>query len=648
MITHSMPRMLLFALLGLLLGGCQQSGSNNGDAPQNPGQTPAASRVELSVSVVGSGSVTSTPAGITCGAQCSAAFDAGSVVTLSAAPASGFTFVGWGGACAGSGACEVTLSAGQRVSAQFNAVTPTPPTPTPNPSGFVTPIGIPTPDFGITEQAPTVPVPWDATHTTSAGRQFIYVCPSCANSTDTGNPFGYPAQPRMTVPSPIAAGSVVEVHGVIASNASFVAQGTAINPVFVRGASYAARPSFTVNMSVQGTYVILENVAWGPADANDSDFGVYVPEGASHVVLRHCEAHGNAQRAGGIGVGTWSYVGSQSASNIVVWDCLVHDHGTVQAGIDTDAHGVTLSGSVDHFWLLDSELDHNAGDGIQVEAQHGRTMQIHHVYLGRNRSHDNKQSGMWVKHATDVVISQNEIYNHRTIDEFSTGQCTGFQYNPERIWFLYNRLHDCDIGIFVASDDGPGEGTDSYFIGNVIYHIHATDPANLYSAGAFSIRGSVNRVLLNNAVYDVDGALYIPPNGGQYDVTNNIFSGRTSTTTYDIAIEGGTDAQNVVLQNNVIYNAAGPRISWGGTPYTALSAFQTVTGKCNGCLATDPRFVNAPAGNLSVDSKSPAVDAGALHPAYAAFQARYGPSIAIDPAGTTRPIRNWDIGAYEQ
>ena len=58
----------------------------------------------------GSGTVTSSPAGILCGAACLASYVHGTVVTLTATPAAGSVFAGWTGACTGTGACW--LSAG--------------------------------------------------------------------------------------------------------------------------------------------------------------------------------------------------------------------------------------------------------------------------------------------------------------------------------------------------------------------------------------------------------------------------------------------------------------------------------------------------------------------------------------------------------
>ena len=73
----------------------------------------------------GTGTVTSTPAGINCGATCSFGFTSGTVVTLTAAPGVGQNFTGWtGGGCSGVGTCVVTLNAATTVTATFTDTTP--------------------------------------------------------------------------------------------------------------------------------------------------------------------------------------------------------------------------------------------------------------------------------------------------------------------------------------------------------------------------------------------------------------------------------------------------------------------------------------------------------------------------------------------
>jgi len=79
----------------------------------------------LNVTLAGNGTVTSSPAGISCPSiNCSANFASGTTVTLTATAAAGATFAGWSGAaCSGTGTCSVNMTAAQSVTATFNLVT---------------------------------------------------------------------------------------------------------------------------------------------------------------------------------------------------------------------------------------------------------------------------------------------------------------------------------------------------------------------------------------------------------------------------------------------------------------------------------------------------------------------------------------------
>jgi hypothetical protein len=66
---------------------------------------------------IANGTVTSSPAGINCGSTCSASFDSGTLVTLTATPATGSTFGGWAGRGCSSGA--VTMTAAKTCTATF-------------------------------------------------------------------------------------------------------------------------------------------------------------------------------------------------------------------------------------------------------------------------------------------------------------------------------------------------------------------------------------------------------------------------------------------------------------------------------------------------------------------------------------------------
>src|SRR5205807_5766846 len=67
----------------------------------------------------GHGTVTSSPAGIDCGATCAHQYAHGTAVTLTQSPGVDSTFTGWSGACSGTGACTVTMDQSHQVTATY-------------------------------------------------------------------------------------------------------------------------------------------------------------------------------------------------------------------------------------------------------------------------------------------------------------------------------------------------------------------------------------------------------------------------------------------------------------------------------------------------------------------------------------------------
>jgi Divergent InlB B-repeat domain/Putative Ig domain len=118
-------------------GGCTGTGScsvqiNNNmtvtaafsTSAEPPPPPPSSGAFTLTVTKVqngGTGNVTSTPAGIDCGATCTASFSSGTSITLVASPSTG-RFASWtGGPCAGSTnpSCRFTLGANTTATASF-------------------------------------------------------------------------------------------------------------------------------------------------------------------------------------------------------------------------------------------------------------------------------------------------------------------------------------------------------------------------------------------------------------------------------------------------------------------------------------------------------------------------------------------------
>ena len=119
--TYVLKIFILSLITAISLSSCSKgtnSYSTNNTTPPLP------TSYTLNIATSGGGTVTSLPAGINCGANCSASFNPDTGVTLTAASSSGFTFTGWSGDCTGTGTCTTTMSAARSVTAAFSQ-TPT-------------------------------------------------------------------------------------------------------------------------------------------------------------------------------------------------------------------------------------------------------------------------------------------------------------------------------------------------------------------------------------------------------------------------------------------------------------------------------------------------------------------------------------------
>jgi hypothetical protein len=110
------------------LGNFRAAGPDNGGDLCDAGavelqETPTLFTLDVTVDGSGTGTVTSTPAGIDCPGACSADFPEDETVTLDAQAEPGDNFTGWSGACTGTGPCQVTMDQAGAVTATFTGPT---------------------------------------------------------------------------------------------------------------------------------------------------------------------------------------------------------------------------------------------------------------------------------------------------------------------------------------------------------------------------------------------------------------------------------------------------------------------------------------------------------------------------------------------
>jgi Right handed beta helix region len=497
-------------------------------------------------------------------------------------------------------------------------------------AAWTPPIGIPMPPFGINEVAPSPPASW-----TADVPGFYFVREGGKNS---GN--GFPGNPRGSIPLSLNAGSVVIVAGTYNGNHNspneITANGTAASPVYIQGECCGIKTIFTQKWIVKGSYYIVENVkgVW----ANSSGNGKVQLQG-HHGVLRHTDLGGDT----GNGIGGVL----PSGSYLVLWDNFIHDAGDVHANFDQDNICISLGADNDHIWILENELARCSGDGVMTNARDiEKQPTLHHIYIGRNISHDHKQAGFATKQAVDVIISQNTAYNARPGNS-SPGTAISSQYGTDHIWILYNHIYNAESGIRVESTSGLGTGTKVFVIGNVIHDITDSpgraDPNNAHWSGAIVLRALLEHYVLNNTLWNYQAGIMIAADGGAR-IENNIFGARNASLGRDVYIDLKDVANATTIRNN-LFDPKSVRIQWGDS---TVFTFASATGKGPGGIQADPQFVNVAEKNFQLTSSSPAINAGILADVYATFLNRYGIDISKDAQGVPRPQGGaFDIGAYE-
>jgi hypothetical protein len=505
-------------------------------------------------------------------------------------------------------------------------------------------IGIPKPEFGLTEEAPPVPDPWT---TETPGFYFIEKSGTGASDSRT---YGHPGAPRATIPLSLPAGSVVEVHGpYVYSHASpriIVAKGTLEKPVFIRGFDSNVGRQF----QIRGTYYIVENLMWSLAPSSDAKppcFKVLSP--TNWGVLRNSKLGGNLT-GGGIHVGSSSALGGE-VMNVVLVANEIHDSGDVASPEDQDIHSVAIGWKVSNVWLLDNEIHDSSGSGTQVNAGNATAQPLtHHIYLGRNHVYRTRQAGLFAKQSVDVIVSENKI--HDIINtSWSPSKGLGFQYAPDRLWFLFNEVYNCTYGIYSGSDSGMGTGRSSYMIGNVIHDIHhlgtTYNASSAWAQAGIMLAGGIERHIVANTIYDCDGGIYCPSSAGSVALVNNIVSKISEPGGTHVFVEVGSVAQASIMDNNLFGDTA--RLKWGNNTVRGLSEYQALhASKGTGCIEGDPCFVDPAGANFDLAKDSPAILAGVLADVYATFETLYGIDIQVDKNSQTRPFgAAWDIGAYE-
>ncbi|HED39681.1 MAG TPA: hypothetical protein ENJ13_04555 [Chromatiales bacterium] len=505
---------------------------------------------------------------------------------------------------------------------------------------YTPPAGIPAPEFGIDEVAPTWPAGWPSQETAN----FYYIDNTHIDATDSSNTYGTPNRPRATIPEIVyAEGAYVEIHGGPYSGGGqiiFTGNGTEENPVWIRGESTAIRGNISAEMIVKGSYIIIENLVF----SNDyAVIGIRPHNGAHahHVSVRNNEMYGSATDVGfRSAIGISGPVENRN-HNIVVYNNLIYDRGDYRpssAG-ENDYHGVAPSRNVDRVWILNNEIYHMGGDSVQVGvANIPDNERPDSIYIAGNNFHENFENALDIKESNNIFAVDNDFHNFRDA-------AVVIHNYPDSVWIINNRVHNAYYGIASSG------GTNVWYIGNSIWNIHTRNIDNWeansgYSDGAAIHFRASDGGAVNNTMYNYDTGIQLTTSG-PYVLSNNLFSTRSQAAGFDIRVANSSVSSITNIENSIFDEDS--NINWGDGNAITLGELKLLHEAADGSYI-QPNALNSPStGDFTHAIDSKALNGGNINAVYERFYQTYGLRIDEDINGNPRVSgQTIDIGSIEE
>jgi len=407
---------------------------------------------------------------------------------------------------------------------------------------------------------------------------------------------------------------------------------TAGNMVCVRGGTYNEKVTLNVS-GTSGAYITFQNYT-GEVPILDgtgitvpaADNGMIFIQDKSYVVFKGFEIQNyktSTKNRVPIGIRI-----TGTSHHIEIRNNKLHniDHnGTAKNG--TDAHGIAVHGTSGTTSLDSIIIDGNQLYSMKLGSSEALVINgnVTNWQVTHNIIHDVNNIGIDAigaegtapanDQARDGLIAYNDVYNINSAGNVAYGneRSAGCIYvdGGTRITIEYNKAHNCNLGVEIASE-WPGKSTSFVTVRNNF--IYNNTDVGIGMGGYDTGRGSTeNCVIANNTLYNnatIAGAwgseLYI-----QYDTRNNIIKNNIfyAKSGMPYILSWSPVMTNNVMNNNLFFG--GTTWQWKNVSYATYAAYQAGTGNdVNGLNNVDPLLVNVAAGDLHLQAGSPAISAG--------------------------------------
>ncbi|MFN2427662.1 MAG: choice-of-anchor Q domain-containing protein [Candidatus Binatia bacterium] len=408
-------------------------------------------------------------------------------------------------------------------------------------------------------------------------------------------------------------GDTVEVStGTYAEFVSFPNSGTAGNPITLTAKA--------------GHTPVIDGTTLGTTDLD----GLIYIEDRSYIVVSGMEiANLSASSPGHFPSGIWV---RGTSHHIELLDNVVHHIENADCS-NCGAHGIAVYGTSASGSIHDIRIDGNEVRDCVVGWSESLVVNgnVEDFEITNNVVHDNNNIGIVAigfegecagcsdafDRARDGIIAGNNVYN---IDSLGNPSYHGsrsadgiYVDGGTRIVIEQNIVHDCNIGIEIASEHN-GKSTSEVIVrNNFVYRSHVIGMA---MGGYDTGRGSTEDcVIVHNTLFDNDtdqstgGELLVQHDTRNNLVENNIFHANAQN--QFIANEFTANTGNVI-DHNIYFSAGGAASSkwtWTTTSHTGFAAWQAATGNDMNSMFVDPMLVSPATGDLHLGPGSPAVGA---------------------------------------
>jgi len=545
------------------------NGTGAASSPSNSVTPFLPTNYSLALTVTGSGTVHSSPTpDINCSDSCNQSYTGGTVVNLSASPATGFSFNGWSGSCSGTGSCTVTMDQARSVTASFADTT--------------SPITIFSPAAGAYSSPQSVTL---ACSDSGSG---------CAS---TSYCLGSGCNPTLHYSGPIA-----------------IAVSTALR-FYSRDIAGNSEGLTTVLYNIASTPITIRVPADQPTiqgaitTANNGDTVLVAPG----TYLENINFHGKAITVRSeAGPGTTIIDGNQAGSVVIfasgetnasVLDGFTLRNGKPSGSISPyDGGGIYIASSSPV--VANNKIINNTGcGGVGIYAYWSSAIIRSNVISNNIRSGCTGGGGGGVSliGSGSAQIIGNEISNNSVA---SGGDGGGIYLNGAGTPLISNNIIRGNIagGISPCASGGGIlmiNSSNAAIIQNVISQNSAGCGGGVYWSVPSGTRGPY---LVNNTLVDNDGAIGSGVYANGYDINsllvNNVIVGKTGQTA--VYCGSSNDPNPPQMRFNIVHAPSG----------TTYGGICTEQNGINGNITADPLFYNDGAGKYYPMTGSPAIDNG--------------------------------------